>query len=412
MNTNPLSIYEIKSQVEQRLIKYFLRGERVLTIIPDLTRSAPIPEMFPILNQLAEQTGCHLDYLIALGTHPPLSGHEIEQLVGVSLAEIQRKHPGLQIKNHNWSNPAQMAELGVISAGQAEQLSDGLMHEKISVQINRLALNYDRLLICGPVFPHEVAGFSGGAKYLFPGIAGEEIIHRTHWLGALSTCMNTIGVKDTPVRRIIETAARMLPTPVVNISFVMHGHDTLQLFIGTLEESWDQAVELSSQVNIHKVPRQFDSVLSQPAPLYNEIWTAAKAMYKLESVVKDGGDLIIYAPHINEFSITHGHLIKEIGYHCRDFFLGQWDKYKNYPLGVLAHSTHLKGTGIFENGVEKSRINVILATAIPPEICEMVNLGYLDPLMININDWRSRESIGRMYVPDAGETLFKYEPED
>ncbi len=408
----PLSSDEIKGQIERHLTGFFHPGERVLAIIPDLTRSAPVPVVFAVLNAMADQTQCHLDYLIALGTHPPLSDQEIEQLVGVPLAEIHRKHPGLRVMNHNWSDPAQMVKLGVISADETAMLSEGLMREEIPVHINRLAQEYDRLLICGPVFPHEVAGFSGGAKYLFPGIAGEEIIHRTHWLGALSTCINTIGVKDTPVRRIIETAARMLSTPVVNISFVMRGHDTLQLFIGTLEESWDQAVELSSQVNIHKVPRQFDCVLSQPASLYNEIWTTAKAMYKLESVVKDGGDLIIYAPHINEFSITHGHLIKEIGYHCRDFFLGQWDKYKNYPLGVLAHSTHLKGTGIFENGVEKSRINVILATAIPPEICEMVNLGYLDPLMININDWRSRESIGRMYVPDAGETLFKHEPED
>jgi len=407
----PLSSDEIKGQIERHLTGFFHPGERVLAIIPDLTRSAPVPVVFAVLNAMAYQTQCHLDYLIALGTHPPLSDQEIEQLVGVPLAEIHRKHPGLRVMNHNWSDPAQMVKLGVISADETAMLSEGLMREEIPVHINRLAQEYDRLLICGPVFPHEVAGFSGGAKYLFPGIAGEEIIHRTHWLGALSTCINTIGVKDTPVRRIIESAARMLPTPVINIGFVMRGHDALQICIGELDESWQRAVELSAQINIMKVPKQFGSVLSQPAALYNEIWTAAKAMYKLESVVRDGGDLIIYAPHIRELSVTHGHLIREVGYHCRDFFLSQWEKYKNYPLGVLAHSTHLKGAGIVEDGVERPRINVILATAIPREICEQVNLGYLDPAKINISDWQTQEHHGRMFVPNAGEVLYKYEPE-
>ena len=410
MINKPLSSDEIKGQIERHLTGFFHPGERVLAIIPDLTRSAPTPVVFAILNDLAKHSNGHLDYLIALGTHPPLNDLEIEQLVGMSLAEIHRKHPGLQIMNHTWSDPTQMAKLGVISANETSRLSGGLMREEIIVHINRLALEYDRLLICGPVFPHEVAGFSGGTKYLFPGIAGEEIIHRTHWLGALSTCVNTIGVKDTPVRRIIDSAARMLTTPVKNMSFVMHGQDTLRIYIGELNESWRQAVDLSAQVNIRKIDRQFDSILSQPATLYNEIWTAAKAMYKLESIVRDGGDLIIYAPHICEFSVTHGHLIKEVGYHCRDFFLSQWEKYKNYPLGVLAHSTHLKGAGIFENDVEKPRINVILATAIPHEICEQVNLGYLDPAKVNINDWKNQEHHGHMVVPDAGEILYKYEP--
>jgi len=383
MEIETISSVKIHEQIENDISPFFVTGEHILALIPDLTRSAPIPVVITALNKMAAKTGCRLDYLIALGTHPPLSEYEVEQLVGMSLSEIYSRYPGLQIMNHNWSDPAQMAKLGVITADETAKLSDGLMREEIPVDINRLALEYDRLLICGPVFPHEVAGFSGGAKYLFPGIAGEEIIHRTHWLGALSTCMNTIGVKDTPVRRIIESAARMLPTPVINISFVMRGQDTLQICIGELEESWQRAVKLSAQVNISSVSRQFDSVLSQPAALYNEIWTAAKAMYKLESVVRDGGDL-----------------------------LSQWEKYKNFPLGVLAHSTHLKGAGIIKNGIEKPRINVVLATAIPREICEQVNLGYLDPAKINISDWQNQEHHGRMFVPNAGEVLFKYEPED
>ena len=77
----------------------------------------------------------------------------------------------------------------------------------MTVALNKLPLEYDHVLVCGPVFPHEVVGFSGGNKYLFPGIAGPEIIHFTHWLGAVITNYEIIGTKDTPVRAVIDRAA-------------------------------------------------------------------------------------------------------------------------------------------------------------------------------------------------------------
>jgi len=408
MDHQALTDREITQLLEVHIPPLLNWGERILAIIPDRTRNAPIPVIFPALNQIAAQAGCRLDYLIALGTHPPLDETEIGSLVGRSMAEIGNLQPRVGIMNHNWADPTQLEKLGFIPAAEVVVYSGGLMHQEITVSINKLALECDRLLICGPVFPHEVAGFSGGAKYLFPGIAGEEIIHLTHWLGALSTSMHTIGVQDTPVRRIIQAAAQMLPVPVVNIAFCMEGHDTISIFIGDLEKTWRQAVELSSEINIRRIPRQFSSVLSQPAALYDEMWTAAKAMYKLESIVQDGGELIIYAPHINEFSRTHGKLIREVGYHCRDYFLKQWDKFSCYPLGVLAHSTHLKGVGDFINGIEKPRIQVILATGIPEDICEMINLGYADPSQIKIEDWENQEDKGRFFVSNAGEILYHY----
>ena len=141
--------------------------------------------------------------------------------------------------------------------------------------------------------------------------------------------------------------------------------------------------------------------------LYDDLWTAAKGMYKMEPAIADGGEVIIYAPHINEISYTHGKIIDRIGYHVRDYFLKQWDKFKDEPTGVLAHSTHLRGVGTYENGVEKPRIKVTLATRIPRERCERVNLGYLDPDAINFEDWQNREDEGILFVPKAGEMLYR-----
>jgi hypothetical protein len=141
--------------------------------------------------------------------------------------------------------------------------------------------------------------------------------------------------------------------------------------------------------------------------MYEDIWTAGKCMYKLEPVVADGGTLIIYAPHIDEVSYTHGRVLDEVGYHVRDYFVSQWDRFQRYPWGVLAHSTHVKGIGTCENGRESPRVNVVLATRIPEERCRRINLGYMDPDTIDPADYANREAEGILYVPKAGETLFR-----
>lgn len=143
--------------------------------------------------------------------------------------------------------------------------------------------------------------------------------------------------------------------------------------------------------------------------MYNDLWTAAKGMYKLEPVVADGGEVVIYAPHVSEVSYTHGKLLDEIGYHCRDYFLAQWDRFNGYPWGVLAHSTHVKGLGEYnpQTQVETPRIRVTLATGIPADRCEQLNLGYMDPGKIDLREWQNQEDEGILVVPQAGETLYR-----
>jgi lactate racemase len=183
------------------------------------------------------------------------------------------------------------------------------------------------------------------------------------------------------------------------------------LFVGTPEEAWSAAADLSNEVHILRKPHPFKTVLSRAPLMYDEMWVGGKCMYKLEPVVADGGELIIYAPHIHEVSVVHGALIERIGYHIRDYFLSQWDKFKDEPWGILAHSTHVRGGGTMENGVEKPRIQVTLATGISREVCEKINLGYRDPDSIRIEDYENREDEGILYVAKAGEMLYRLEEE-
>ena len=409
--TEMLSDERVQELLAQALEPMALDGQRVLVIIPDSTRTAPIPLLFRLLYAQIGRRVARLDYLIALGTHPPMSEAAIDRLVGVSAAERAQHYPNVTVFNHRWDQPEALQTIGTISCTEAARLTDGLLSAEVPVVLNRMIFDYDQLVICGPVFPHEVVGFSGGAKYLFPGIAGAEIINFTHWLGALVTSMHTIGVKDTPVRRVIHRAAEFVSKPSLCIALVLKGSTLHGLYVGPHREAWSAAADLSAQLNILTLPHAFRRVLSMPSPIYDDLWTAAKAMYKTEPIIADGGEVIIYAPHIDEISYTHGRLIDEVGYHVRDYFVKQWDRFKHIPGGILAHSTHVKGQGTYDSAtrVETPRIQVTLATGIPEERCRRVNLGYADYRTIDPQAWAGRESEGLLLVPHAGEMLYRGE---
>lgn len=398
---------EIESIIASGLTSLPLSGKRVLVIIPDQTRTMPLPLFFRLITRALSGVVAQLDFLVALGTHPPLDERALLQLVGLTKEQKDKRYADIKLLNHAWKNPQALATLGEISAEEVARVSSGLLKQRIPVRLNRLALDYDQLLVCGPVFPHEVVGFSGGNKYFFPGIAGQEIIDITHWLGALITSYAMIGAKDTPVRQIINQAAAMIPTPRHALCAVVTHEGVNGLFVGSMEEAYGAAADLSAQVHIRWVDNPYQKVLSVLPKMYDEIWTGAKGMYKLEPVVADGGEVIIYAPHIRNFSMVHGAIINKIGYHVRDYFTAQWDRFKHYPWGVLAHSTHLRGIGRYKEGVEDPRIQVTLATGIPEEACRQVNLGYRNPDSINLVEWETAPSEGALYVPRAGEYLYR-----
>jgi nickel-dependent lactate racemase len=402
-----LSGDDVRQVVTQACESMHLDGKRVIVIIPDGTRTMPMPQMFALLQEILRPRVRVLDYLVALGTHPIMSDTQLSKLVGAAVAGGRVGET--RIFNHHWEDPAAFATLGVIPAAEIAKITNGLMSQNVPVTLNKLILDYDHILICGPVFPHEVVGFSGGNKYFFPGIGGAEIINFTHWLGAVITNYEVIGAGYTPVRAVIDRAAGLVPVPSSCFALVVT-HDGLQgLYYGAAAEAWKAASALSAKVHIRWVDKPYRRVLSMMPAMYDDLWTAAKGMYKMEPAVADGGEVIIYSPTIDEISYTHGRIIDEIGYHCRDYFLKQWDKFKRYPGGVVAHSTHVKGLGTYDaaSGKETARIQVTLATRIPQERCRRVNLGYADPATIDLEQWRRREHEGVLVVPRAGETLYR-----
>ena len=383
-------------------------GKRVLVLLPDHTRSCPLPMITRQLHAALAPKAAKLDFLIALGTHPPLSEEQIDRLLGVpAAAQREKTFPGSGFFNHRWNDPAALKTIGTLAAARIRQITGGKFAMDVPVTINKLVFDYDVVLVVGPVFPHEVVGFSGGSKYFFPGICGAELLNFFHWLGAVITNPKIIGTKRTPVRSTLEAAADMLHFEKHALCMVVTEHELAGLFFGPSGRAGRPRRTCPTSCTSPTWTGPFDSVLSRAPKMYDDLWTGGKCMYKMEPVVADGGELIIYAPHITEISFTHGRVIEQIGYHTRDYFLAQWDTLKHFPWGVLAHSTHVRGIGTYENGVEKCRIRVTLATGIPEEICRRINLGYRDPASIDISHWQGHEADGRLYVPQAGERLYK-----
>jgi len=384
-----------------------LDGRRVLVLMPDETRTCPLPMLFRQLVDLLGPRVAKLDFLIALGTHQAIPEDRINRLVGITAEERAGAFAHIGIYNHDWETAGTFAPLGTIPAARIQQITGGLMNQDVPIGVNRMILDYDQLIILGPTYPHEVVGFSGGLKYFFPGISDWQFINFFHWLGAVITCIEIIGSKDTPVRQVINEAAKLIPKPILNIDLVVREGQLAGCFIGDPQEAWSAAADLSDQLHIVYKEKPYQTVLGIAPEMYDDLWTAGKVMYKLEPIVADGGELIIYAPHVTEISYTHGEHLDRIGYHVRDYFLKQMDKFADAPGGVMAHSTHVRGLGEFTDGVEKPRITVTLASGIPQERTEKVALNYLDPTSVNLDDFRHREDEGILVVDHAGEVLHR-----
>jgi lactate racemase len=401
----PIEKTDLVDFVESALAPLADPKRRVLVIVPDNTRSVPLPVMFDGIVRALHRRCAKLDFLIALGTHPPMTPHRILDYFDLSYTGRMERYGDIGIFNHDWQNPDVLRVYGRLDTDTLRELTGGLLTDAVDVRANRMLADYDHIVVVSPVFPHEVAGFSGGNKYFFPGVSGPEILNLFHWLGALISNPVIIGTKDTPVRRVIDAAAALIPTPRTAFCMNVNRKDTLAVYYGHIRETWSAAADAAAKTHIREFDEPFDQVLAVCPEMYDELWVAGKCMYKLESVVADGGELIIYAPHLKEISKTHGAMIRRIGYHTRDYFLARMGDFRDIPGGVLAHSTHVRGIGTFHDGVEHPRVRVTLASGIPERECRAINLGYHDPETIDVDAWRDRPKT--LVVDHAGEVLHR-----
>lgn len=385
-------------------------GKNVVLLVPDSTRSCPMPLLLRIVHRHLVDRVASLTTVIALGTHSYMEPEELDAWLGVPHGStLAKTYPGMAVVNHEWRDPSQLVTLGTLTADQIRELSGGLVAEDVVVEMNRHVAEADVNLVIGPVFPHEVIGISGGNKYFIPGCSTHDAIDLSHWVGALIGIESMIGTPGiTPVRAIVDAGCAMIKGLRLALCLVVQSGtgEIESVAFGTSEDAWAAAAEVASQTHVVYVDRPFKKVIAMMPTRYDDIWTAAKGCYKMQPAMADGGEVIIYAPHVTEISEQHPE-IYEIGYHCIDYFTKQWDAFSHIPKGVLAHSTHVRGTGTYDadTAKEHNRIKVTLCTQIPAEVCEQVNLGHLELADANFDAWNADPDV--FVQENAGEVLYR-----
>jgi nickel-dependent lactate racemase len=405
----PLEPAAVRGFVLEQLATAELTGRSVCVLVPDATRSAPLPLLLDAVHRALAGRVSRLSVLIALGTHAPMDEAALAAHLGYPVDDLAGRYPGMTVRNHEWWDPAALTTVGTLDVEQVAEVSGGLLRRPVPVRLNRAVVEHDVVLVLGPVFPHEVVGFSGGNKYLVPGIAAAEVIDLSHWLGALITSREIIGtLGQTPVRELIDRAAALVPARRLALNVVVGSgtHDVHAVTFGDPEPSWRAAAEVSAQLHVRYLTEPVRRVVSVVATRYTDLWTAAKGVYKAEPVVADGGQIILYAPHVRQLSASHGEQIARIGYHCRDYFTAQWPRFAAEPWGVLAHSTHVRGAGTWSpTQGERCRTTVTLATGIDPQTVRAVGLDYLDPATVDPIALGAQPDT--LLLENAGEILYR-----
>jgi nickel-dependent lactate racemase len=389
----------------------------VLAIIPDKTRDDNTDLLFPFATEILNARGvAQFDALVAQGTHMPMTDKEKRAKIGLC---DDASAAGLgTIYDHQWNRPEELVTLGELSAERVRELTGGLIDKAITVNLNRLLAPdvYDTVLIFGATVPHEVAGFAGGAKYFFPGVAGPDLTHATHWLGALASIENVIGRVETPTRHMIEAAAEFVPAHVISLNTVVTRTDddrlrTHALYGGDVRQAFRQAAEVSRHVHIKYTGRKYKRVIALLDEHYDELWVGGKASYKLGGIIEEGGELLIYAPHLRAISETHGLLIEKYGYapldRVREMVALSTELQAN--LAVAAHLAHVSYAGERdESGRVVPRYRITMASALDEATCKRVNLGFMDHRLFRREDYESDPNT--LVVERAGRDLYLVGP--
>jgi nickel-dependent lactate racemase len=384
--------------------------------VADKTRDDNTEILFPLAAQILEHRQIKkLDVLIAQGTHLPMSERDKLTKIGASAGAAI---PMLgRIFDHDWSNPEKLATIGALDATQVSKITGGLIDRSIALTVNRLLAPglYDTILIFGTTAPHEVAGFSGGAKYFFPGVSGPQLTHATHWLGALASIEKVIGREETPPRHLFEAAADCIPARVISLSSVVTRGDgrlrTHALFCGDFRQAVRRAADVSRHVHIKYTGRKYKRVVALLDDHLEDLWVGGKASYRLGPVIEEGGELIIYAPHLTTVSDVHGELIKRYGYapleRIRELVAEHADLQQN--LCVAAHLAHVSFAGRpLADGTVVPRYSITLASAVDEATCRQIRLRYMDPRSFRRESFEGNPDT--LIVEQAGRDLYLVQP--
>ncbi len=327
--------------------------ENVLIIPPDFTRfHSNAGFISNVYYHALTDIGCNVDILPALGTHVPVSEEEASIMFG----DI----PYERFIPHNWRED--VVKIGEVPAEYLEEITEGLWHDSVSVEINRLVMDekYDLIISPGQVVPHEVIGMANHSKNLFVGVGGSNMINSSHMVGAVYGMERMMGRDHTPVRKVFDFALEhfLKDRPVIFALTVCTAPGgkicTHGLFISEKRSALEKAIELAQEKNIDFVETGIKKCVVYLTPdEFKSTWLGNKSIYRTRMAIADGGELIVLAPGVERFGEDPivDKLIRKYGYRGRINTLQQFEKNENQDLrdnmGAAAHLIHGSSDGRF-----------------------------------------------------------------
>lgn len=345
---------KIKDAELEAALKKSIEGKnlkRVLILPPDFTRMYSGAGKITAMYYHLLKDSCDVDVMPALGTHEPMTKQECDTFF---LGEV----PFEKILEHNWKTD--VVKIGEVPAEFVNEVSEGLVNQKIDVEVNRRIVSgeYDLIISVGQVVPHEVVGMANYSKNIFVGCGGNSMINSSHMLGAFYGMERVMGKDHSPVRKVFDYAEQnfLKDVPLMYVLTVTTnvGEETLLhgVYIGRERVLFEQAVEHSRQKNLTFVEAPLKKVVVYLDPReFKSTWLGNKAVYRTRMAMADGGELIILAPAVKKFGedAENDRLIRKYGYVGRENVLKLVDENVDLQenLSVAAHLIHGSSDGRF-----------------------------------------------------------------
>lgn len=344
-----ISDSELKSALLDSLKGKSLK--KVLILPPDYTRMYSGAGKITAIYYEALKDICEVDIMPALGTHEPMTKEECLAFFGEGV-------PFEKIIVHNWRKD--VVKIGEVPGEFVSEVSEGLVSDKIDVEVNKLIVDrsYDLIISVGQVVPHEVVGMANYSKNIFVGCGGSNMINSSHMLGAFYGMERIMGKDHSPVRKVFDYAQenflRDIPIMFVLTVTTNKGDETYihGLFIGSQRDVFEEAVSLSRQINLTYVDEPFKkAVVYLDGREFKSTWLGNKAVYRTRMAMADGGELIILAPEVKKFGedAENDRLIRKYGYIGRENVLKLVEENEDLKnnLSVAAHLIHGSSDGRF-----------------------------------------------------------------
>lgn len=420
-NLNEKLIDEELNEVIRGTLRGFRNIRKILLIHSDYTRRDFSHRLVPLIYRELKSRGMkEICSLNAGGTHRKMKEDEISLKLGIS-NEINFT----KFYNHEYNDADQLVTVGEIPASFVAERTKGDLLQSIPITVNRLVTeDYDLIIVLSGTVPHEAAGYAGGLKAFFPGISGPAVIDLFHWTAVLIGIPEIIGSVDNPARDVINEGSRYvfqkIKAPVVsfNMAFEERNSDVISkgLYAGIgidgFIAAYKEAAKASSKLNIVYIDQPLQVAVQVIDENYDEIWTAGKGSYKLQrsGVMANGGEIIIYAPHINCFHSKPeiDTALRQIGYHGKGYVQRYLRSNPGLSKNVAAHVINVRGPGTYNSttGKEEFAFGVTLATGISEDVCRAVGLGYKDPNSLHQEDFRGP---GKLWIQNGAKYLYDIE---